>query len=84
MGQTQQTQQQWFDNGEPVTAKEISREPWWAYPPEPGQREEDLHWGYLVTYADGNVRFLDEVPTAEEMATRDGCKITLKAAETPT
>ena len=71
MGQAQR----WWDNGEPVTALEINREPWWAYPPKPGQSEQDLDWGYLVTYADGNVRFLHETPTAEELARREGCRI---------
>lgn len=75
MGRAQQSTEPWWDNGEPVTGKEVQREAWWAYPPEPGQREEDLRWGYLVTYSDGNVRFLDECPTAEEMANRTACFI---------
>jgi len=74
MGRAQRAEQQWWDNGQPV-GNELKREPWWAYAPEPGQREEDLRWGYLVTYDDGNVRFLDECPTAEEMASRENCWI---------
>jgi len=55
--------------------KEINREPWWEFPPQLGESDEDLIWGYLVTYDDGNVRFIKEVPTAEEMANRNACWI---------
>lgn len=55
--------------------REINREPWWEFPPKPGQSDEDLVWGYLVTYDDGNVHFISETPTAEEMANREGCRI---------
>ena len=44
----------------------ISREPWWLEPPKPGQKEQDLHWGYLEIYADGRTVFVDQRPTDDE------------------
>ena len=35
----------------------ISKEPWWARPPEPGQDELKLEWGWLVHYSEGEPRF---------------------------
>ncbi len=52
----------------------ISREPWWLVPPKPGQHEPDLHWGYLEIYADGSTVFVDQRPTACEMAERKSCR----------
>lgn len=52
----------------------ISREPWWFVPPKPGQREQDLHWGYLEIYADGTTRFVDQRPSEHELAVRKSCR----------
>ncbi|MBA1200544.1 hypothetical protein G7009_01855 [Pseudomonas capeferrum] len=52
----------------------ISREPWWLLPPKPGQREQDLHWGYLEIYADGSARFVDQRPGEQELAARKSCR----------
>ncbi len=53
----------------------LSREPWWAHPPQQGQTEADVEWGYLVVYEDGAVEFtLDERPAAEEIHSRKGCR----------
>ena len=53
--------------------REIHREPWWENPPTPGETEADVTWGYLVTYDNGEVRFLNETPTPEEIINRKGC-----------
>lgn len=42
--------------------KVISREPWWAYPPKPGQSEKDLVWGYLELLENATFRFNHERP----------------------
>jgi len=52
----------------------ISREPWWLVPPKPGQREQDLHWGYLEIYADGRTVFVDQRPSDRELAERKSCR----------
>ncbi len=52
----------------------ISREPWWLEPPKPGQKEQDLHWGYLEIYADGRTVFVDQRPTDQELAERKSCR----------
>jgi hypothetical protein len=52
----------------------ISREPWWLKPPQPGQNEQDLHWGYLEIYADGSTKFVDERPSDQELAERKSCR----------
>ena len=31
----------------------LSKEPWWAMPPKPGQDEFELEWGWLVHYSEG-------------------------------
>lgn len=54
---------------------EIKREPWWKYPPKPGQTEADLEWGFLVEYENGDIRFIEEVPTEQELHERVGCWI---------
>ncbi len=53
----------------------LSREPWWAHPPQPGQREMDLQWGYLEVYADGSFRFDPTRPSTQEILQRPGCRI---------
>ena len=55
--------------------KPISREPWWAVPPEPGQDEMTLEWGYLEFYADGSFQFVNERPTDDEIHHRRGCRL---------
>ena len=51
----------------------LSREPWWAQPPRPGQSEQELQWGYLEHYADGSFRFDPTRPTDEEIRNRKSC-----------
>jgi len=55
-------------------AKLISREPWWAKPPEQGQDELSLEWGYL------EFRFVSTRPSDEEIRLRKGCRV---ISETP-
>ncbi len=45
----------------------LSKEPWWARPPNPGQDETELEWGWLVHYSEGEPRFefVRERPTDE-------------------
>lgn len=52
----------------------VSREPWWAEPPRPGQDEMTLEWGYLELYSDGYFRFDRQRPTDEEIRTRKSCR----------
>lgn len=59
-----------LDQKEPV-----SREPWWATPPEPGQDEMMLEWGYLEIYSDGSFRFIHERPSDAEIRNRRGCRL---------
>jgi len=55
----------------------LSKEPWWARPPQPGQAESQLEWGWLVIYSDGEARFefVHERPTDEQIRQRKGCRI---------
>ncbi len=56
-------------------AKEVlSKEPWYVHPPEPGQTDADLEWGYLVFYTDGTFEFINERPSDEEIASRTSCR----------
>ncbi|MCY4425873.1 MAG: hypothetical protein OXC05_02425 [Halieaceae bacterium] len=55
--------------------KILSKEPWWEEPPQPGQTEADLRWGYLVFYEDRSFAFLDERPSDEELQGRSSCFI---------
>lgn len=55
--------------------KLLSREPWWAFPPQPGQGEMDLQWGYLEVYEDGSFRFDPTRPSLQEIQQRPGCRI---------
>ncbi len=54
---------------------EIRREPWWAQPPRPGQTDEAIEWGYLVTYDNGALVFIAQRPSDEELATRTTCRL---------
>ncbi|WP_223826416.1 hypothetical protein [Spongiibacter pelagi] len=51
----------------------VSREPWWAEPPKPGQSELGVEWGYLEVYSDGEFRFVRERPSLEEIESRISC-----------
>jgi hypothetical protein len=53
----------------------ISREPWWAKPPLPGQEEMQLEWGYLILYSDGVFEFEHLRPSDEEIRNRKGCRV---------
>jgi hypothetical protein len=53
----------------------ISREPWWAEPPRPGQTESDIEWGYLEFYSDGSFRFVRERPSDSEIERRKSCRM---------
>ncbi|MDI2590802.1 hypothetical protein NYP20_18005 [Pseudomonas sp. N3-W] len=59
----------------------ISKEPWWAVPPQPGQDESDLEWGWLVHYNEGEPRFefVRERPSDSEIQHRKSCRITPSA-----
>ncbi|GGM29137.1 hypothetical protein ACFQDN_20540 [Pseudomonas asuensis] len=56
-------------------AKLISREPWWAKPPEPGQDELNLEWGYLEIYDNLEFNFVSIRPSDEEIRLRKGCRV---------
>nr|WP_137887627.1 hypothetical protein [Pseudomonas sp. 2FE] len=56
-------------------AKLLSREPWWASPPAPGQNEMDLEWGYLEHYDDLEFIFVHERPSDTEIINRKGCRL---------
>lgn len=53
----------------------ISREPWWARPPAPGQDESTCDWGWLEIYSDRTFRFDPVRPTDEEIRNRKGCRV---------
>ena len=53
----------------------ISREPWWALPPKPGQSESELDWGYLEHHAGGRFEFVQQRPTDDEIRNRPGCRL---------
>lgn len=56
----------------------INKEPWWAAPPTPGQKESELEWGWLVIYSEGEPRFefLKLRPSDDEIRNRKSCRIT--------
>jgi hypothetical protein len=56
----------------------VSKEPWWAAPPKPGQDESELDWGWLVTYNEGEPRFefVKERPSEQEIRQRKSCRTT--------
>lgn len=56
-------------------AKLLSREPWWAKRPEPGQSDLDVEWGYLEHWDNGEFLFNPTRPTLEEIQNRKGCRI---------
>jgi len=52
----------------------ISREPWWASPPKPGQDEMTCAWGWLEFYSDNSFNFDNSSrPTDEQIKERKGC-----------
>jgi len=53
----------------------VSREPWWAKPPAPGQDETTCEWGRLEIYSDGTFHFDRTRPTDEEIRHRKGCRV---------
>jgi len=53
----------------------VSREPWWLYPPKPGQDEMTCTWTYLLTYSDGGFGVDFTRPSDEEIRTRRGCRL---------
>ncbi|EIK97107.1 hypothetical protein PMM47T1_08196 [Pseudomonas sp. M47T1] len=53
----------------------ISREPWWARPPAPGQDEATCDWGWLEIYSDRTLRFDPTRPTDDEIRNRKGCRV---------
>lgn len=53
----------------------ISKEPWWAKRPQPGESDADVEWGYLEHYDDGTFNFDPTRPTDEEIRNRKGCRI---------
>ncbi|GLO32884.1 MULTISPECIES: hypothetical protein [Pseudomonas] len=54
----------------------VTREPWWAQPPKPGQSDKDCTWGYLERFDDGSFSF-DQAnrPSDEEIQNRKGCRV---------
>lgn len=60
----------------------VTREPWWANPPKPGQPEHECIWGYLEVYSDGTFVFDDSKrPSDIEIDQRKGCR--LQSVEAP-
>jgi hypothetical protein len=53
----------------------ISKEPWWAEPPKPGQAESEVEWGYLELYSDGKFKFDRTTPSQDEILERTSCRI---------
>ncbi len=56
----------------------ISREPWWANPPLPGQGDLNVSWGYLEVYSSPEgfeFVFVDEPPSLEEITSRKACRL---------
>ncbi|UXH55909.1 hypothetical protein Q1Z72_01585 [Pseudomonas qingdaonensis] len=53
----------------------ISREPWWATRPEPGQSDRDVEWGYLEHFDDGSFNFDHTRPSDAEILNRKSCRI---------
>ena len=56
----------------------LSKEPWLAVPPQPGQDESELDWGWLVTWNEGEPRFefVKQRPSDNEIRNRKSCRIT--------
>ena len=53
--------------------KIVSKEPWWEQPPQAGQTEAELNWGYLVFHEDRSFEFLNERPSDAELQGRSSC-----------
>jgi hypothetical protein len=57
----------------------ISREPWYSHPPASGQSLEDMDWGFLLTYSNGDMNFITEPrPTLDEILASDIYKTVVK------
>lgn len=56
----------------------LSKEPWWEFPPQHGQDESELEWGWLVTWNEGEPRFefVKQRPSDDEIRERKSCRIT--------
>lgn len=55
---------------------EIRREPWWALPPEAGEDELTLRWGYLIWFSNGEFEFDESMrPSDDEIINRTSCFI---------
>lgn len=60
----------------------VAEEPWYAFPPAPGQDWRDLQWGFLVQYSSGEFFFDDSrQPTDEQILARKGCPLDLANME---
>jgi hypothetical protein len=59
----------------------ISREPWWAKRPEPGQDELSVEWGYLCIYDNLTFEFDEIRPSDNEIRARKGCRISAEFPE---
>ena len=46
---------------------------WWKYPPQTGDTETDIEWGYLVFYSDGRFAFIDQRPPERDIKERRHC-----------
>lgn len=53
----------------------VSKEPWWATPPQPGQDELEVDWGYLIFFEDCSWLFDDTRPSDQEIKDRKGCRL---------
>lgn len=58
----------------PGQPKLLSREPWWATPPRPGQDELECEWGWLEVWSDGRFEFIRERPSDDEIRRRKSCR----------
>lgn len=54
----------------------VEEEPWYAFPPQPGEDWKDLKWGFLMRLASGQFVFDDSRrPTDEQIRCRKGCPL---------
>lgn len=56
----------------------VSREIWWQRPPNKGETDLDVQWGYLVFYSDNSHAFeFDEnnQPPVTDILNRKSCRI---------
>lgn len=55
---------------------EVSREPWWSWPPSQGEDELKAEWGWLVWYDSGAPVFDTSTrPTDEQIKNRKSCRL---------